>query len=265
VHAHPDDESINHGATMARYVSEGAQVTLVTCTRGEQGEVVVPALADLAGDALGDYRVGELATAMAALGVSDHRFLGDPHVLGRSAGAALAAVGTVYADSGMAYDQDGGVIPAPDSPPRAFTAAGVEEPATLLAVLIVQLRPQVLVGYEPGGGYGHPDHVQAHLVTMRAADLAAGAGWAVPKVYWAASPDQQVTTAVDATAFTAAKASALRAHATQLAVSPDGTFFAHSNGRREPIEGLELYRLVRGTPDGPRDDAGRETDLLAGT
>src|ERR671917_62758 len=84
VHAHPDDESINDGATMARYAADGAAVTLVTCTRGEQGEVIPAELAHLApasgegGEALGRWREGELAAAMAALGVTDHRFLGAP-------------------------------------------------------------------------------------------------------------------------------------------------------------------------------------------
>src|SRR5882757_4472262 len=81
VHAHPDDESINNGVTMAKYAAEGALVTLVTCTRGEEGEVIPPELAHLApdrDDVLGAYRVDELATAMAALGVTDHRFLGAP-------------------------------------------------------------------------------------------------------------------------------------------------------------------------------------------
>ena len=79
VHAHPDDEAINNGATMARYVAEGVQVTLLTCTLGEEGEVLVPDLAQLAADQadqLGGYRISELTAAMAALGVTDHRWLG---------------------------------------------------------------------------------------------------------------------------------------------------------------------------------------------
>src|ERR1700742_1446396 len=81
VHAHPDDEVINTGATMAMYADQGAAVTLVTCTLGEEGEILVPELAHLAADrddALGEYRIGELAAAMKALGVDDHRFLGGP-------------------------------------------------------------------------------------------------------------------------------------------------------------------------------------------
>ena len=213
VHAHPDDESINTGATMAKYVAEGVQVTLVTCTRGEQGEVIPASLAHLETDpeALGDHRVGELAAAMAHLGVTDHRFLGDPATPGRRAAEALAAGSTVYRDSGMAYAADGRVVPAVDPPPGAFALADLDETAQHLAAVIRQVRPQAVVTYEPGGGYGHPDHVQAHRVTMRAVELAAvdgpvvegraaegsvlegraveGSGWAVPRVYWVVMPD----------------------------------------------------------------------------
>jgi len=208
VHAHPDDESINNGATMAKYVAEGVQVTLVTCTRGEQGEVIPASLAYLETDpeALGDHRVGELAAAMAHLGVTDHRFLGDPATPGRRAAEALAAGSTVYRDSGMAYAADGRVVPALDPPPGAFALADLDETAQHLAAVIRQVRPQAVVTYEPGGGYGHPDHVQAHRVTMRAVELAAvagpvveglviegpaveGSGWSVPRVYWVVMPD----------------------------------------------------------------------------
>src|ERR1700759_4588798 len=81
VHAHPDDEVLNTGATMAMYAHQGVQITLVTCTLGEEGEILVPELADLAADrtdGLGRYRITELDAAMQALGVSDHRFLGGP-------------------------------------------------------------------------------------------------------------------------------------------------------------------------------------------
>ncbi len=202
VHAHPDDETINNGATMARYAHEGVAVTLVTCTRGEQGEVIPARLAHLAapvagsGDLLGDHRVGELAAAMRALGVMDHRFLGDPADPGRTAAQARAAGETVYRDSGMAYDRDGGVVPSPDPPEGAFALADAEPAAERLAEVIRAVRPQVVVAYEPGGGYGHPDHVQAHLVTMRGIELAAlpgpdGAdpGWNVAKVYWTVMPE----------------------------------------------------------------------------
>src|SRR5215218_1291999 len=102
VHAHPDDEAINNGATMAKYVAEGGQVTLVTCTLGEEGEVLVPDLVHMAADredTLGDHRIGELAAAMKELGVDDYRFLGGP---GR------------YRDSGMVYDESGSATAPPE-------------------------------------------------------------------------------------------------------------------------------------------------------
>jgi N-acetyl-1-D-myo-inositol-2-amino-2-deoxy-alpha-D-glucopyranoside deacetylase len=236
VHAHPDDETIGNGATMARYAAEGVGVTLVTCTRGEQGEVIPASLADLAprpgevGRALGRYREGELAAALAALGVRDHRFLGE------------------YVDSGMAYAPDGSVVPAPWSPPDAFALAPVDEVAGLLAAVMREVRPDAVVTYDPNGGYGHPDHVHAHRVTMRAAELAD-----VPRVFWTVREDQSPTVRVDASAYRAAKVAAMRAHATQLAVDEAGATFALSNGAVSPISGVELYRQVRGTPSAPAD------------
>lgn len=290
VHAHPDDESISTGATIARYAAEGAQVTLVTCTRGERGEVIPPALAALEGDgpALAAHRTGELAEAVRALGVTEHLFLG-------------ADAGVRYQDSGMAWGAGGQAVAAPDTGPEAFARADVDAAARHLARVLRQVRPQVVVGYEPDGGYGHPDHVQAHRVTMRAVDLAAapgdaGAPWQVAKVYEVVEPesvvretlrrtrpvnpftapdpdgplpsvvvpDAEVTTVVVADDYLPAKTQALRAHATQVALA-DG-FFALSNGVGRPLTGTEWFRLVRGVaaPDPARPD-GRESDLFAGT
>src|SRR3954447_25302407 len=157
VHAHPDDEAINNGATMARYVAEDVHVTLLTCTLGEEGEVLVPELAQLAADEadqLGGYRIGELAAACAALGVTDHRFLG---------GAGR------YRDSGM-------MGLATNEHPRAFWQADLDEAAGHLLEVIREVRPQVMITYDPNGFYGHPDHIQAHRVAMRAAELAGPEG-----------------------------------------------------------------------------------------
>ncbi|MPY53012.1 N-acetyl-1-D-myo-inositol-2-amino-2-deoxy-alpha-D-glucopyranoside deacetylase [Streptomyces acidicola] len=284
VHAHPDDESINNGATMAKYTAEGAQVTLVTCTRGEEGEVIPPHLAHLAPDrdnALGPYREGELAEAMKQLGVIDHRFLGGP---GR------------FHDSGMMGVEQ-------NDRESAFWAADVDEAAALLVEVIREVRPQVLVTYDPNGGYGHPDHIQTHRVAMRAADLAAGPGfrtdlgepWEIAKVYWNRVPrsvavegfarlrdalaepgrlpftkaaavidvpgvvdDWIVTTEIDGAAFAAAKAAAMRAHATQITVAEP--FFELSNELAQPLFSTEYYELVRGGHEG----GGRETDLFEG-
>jgi N-acetyl-1-D-myo-inositol-2-amino-2-deoxy-alpha-D-glucopyranoside deacetylase len=286
VHAHPDDETINNGATMARYVAEGAQVTLLTCTLGEEGEVLVPELAQLAADQadqLGGYRIWELRAAMDALGVTDVRFLGGP---GR------------YRDSGMMG------TPANDGP-RAFWRADLDEAAAHAVAVVREVRPQVVVTYDEQGGYGHPDHIQAHRVAMRAVEAAAdpayrpdlGAPWAVAKVYWNAMPrsvvragieamaalgeaspfdglgdidevpfvvpDDVVTCAVDGGAYAARKDAAMRAHPTQITV--DGPFFALSNNLGMEVMAVEHYRLVRGER-GPAGAAsnGWEDDLFAG-
>ncbi|MET8509473.1 N-acetyl-1-D-myo-inositol-2-amino-2-deoxy-alpha-D-glucopyranoside deacetylase [Streptomyces sp. NPDC004787] len=294
VHAHPDDESINNGATMARYAAEGALVTLVTCTLGEEGEVIPPELAHLAPDRedrLGPFRVGELAAAMKELGVTDHRFLGGP---GR------------FRDSGM--------MGAEQNRRRgAFWSTPVDEAAPYLVEVIRETRPQVLVTYDPDGGYGHPDHIQAHRVAMRAAELAAdpgyrpdlGAAHAVAKIYWNRVPrpvaeagfarlaaegsvfpadavigdvpgvveEDRVTAEIAGgeldggtdgsaagTSYAARKRAAMAAHATQVAV--DGPFFALSNNLAQPIFTTEYYELVHGTPGAPAGT--RETDLFAG-
>ncbi|UFR02524.1 N-acetyl-1-D-myo-inositol-2-amino-2-deoxy-alpha-D-glucopyranoside deacetylase [Streptomyces sp. Go40/10] len=268
VHAHPDDESINNGATMARYAAEGAQVTLVTCTLGERGEVIPPELRHLTGPALGAHRRGELAAAAAALGVRDVRLLG---------GAGR------YGDSGMMGLAD-------NDDPGCFWQADLDEAAGLLAEVILEVRPQVLVTYDDHGGYGHPDHIQAHRVAMRAVDLAAERGHRIAKVYWNRVPrsvaeaafarlqdelpalpfdksadlddvpgvvdDERITTAVDGTAHAAAKAAAMRAHATQIEVAEP--YFALSNALAQPLFTIEYYELVRGP--GQRG----ETDLFAG-
>ena len=137
VHAHPDDESIETGATMAKYAAQGAQVTLVTCTLGELGEIIPPDLAHLAWDRenkLGQHRIGELAAACAALGVTDHRFLG---------GAGR------WHDSGMmgtpSNDWDG-----------VFWRADVDEAARALLDIITEVRPQVLVPTTTTGSTGIP-------------------------------------------------------------------------------------------------------------
>ncbi|GAA4902223.1 N-acetyl-1-D-myo-inositol-2-amino-2-deoxy-alpha-D-glucopyranoside deacetylase [Streptomyces coeruleoprunus] len=282
VHAHPDDESINNGATMAKYAAEGAHVTLVTCTQGEEGEVIPAGLAHLApdrDDRLGPHRVGELAAAMKELGVTDHRFLGGP---GR------------FRDSGMM-----GV--AQNQRPGSFWSTPVDDAASPLVEIIRSVRPQVLVTYDPDGGYGHPDHIQAHRVAMRAADLAAdpghraelGAPHTIAKIYWNRVPrtvaesgfaalraatgltfpgiadirdvpgvvdDELITAEIDGTEYADRKAAAMRAHVTQIVVQDE--FFALSNDLGQPIFVREYYQLVRGASGAPAGE--RERDLFAG-
>lgn len=291
VHAHPDDETINNGVTMARYVSEGAHVTLVTCTLGEEGEVLVPELIHLAADQtdqLGRHRISELAAAMKELGVTDHRFLGEP---GK------------YRDTGMIYDESGNAAVPLETRPDSFWQADLLAAANDLVPVIREIRPQVLVAYDEYGGYGHPDHIQAHRVAMYAAALAAapsyredlGESWDIAKIYWNAipesvlreslrrlraagdnttfegmdpdgplgrwvTPDSLITCVIDGEGFLDRKWSAMKAHATQITL--DGPFFALSNNSGNEIWGSESYRLVKGTP--VADDDGLEHDLFAG-
>ena len=274
VHAHPDDETINNGATMAMYAALGADLTLVTCTRGEEGEVLVPELAHFAAhetDQLGEHRVVELAEAMKALGITDHRFLGD---------------GTIkFRDSGMMGTE-------PNNRSDCFWQADLDSAAKLLVKIIHEVKPHILITYDEIGGYGHPDHIQAHRVAMRAAELATD--WEIPKIYWNATPksvlaqgiaamkevgssffgaenvddlpfakaDELVTAAVDANDYVDAKMAAMAAHATQIEL--DGPFFALSNQLGLQVWGHEFYSLVKGVAHEPFNSDGRETDLFAG-
>ncbi|HEV2781926.1 MAG TPA: N-acetyl-1-D-myo-inositol-2-amino-2-deoxy-alpha-D-glucopyranoside deacetylase [Actinophytocola sp.] len=269
VHAHPDDESLLTGGTIARYAAAGVHVTLVTCTLGEEGEIIPDFLRQLApdqADQLGGYRVGELRAACAALGVSDHRFLGG---IGR------------WRDSGMAG------TPANDHP-RAFIGGDPDEQAKLLADILAEVRPQVVVSYGPDGGYGHPDHVRAHRLTMAATATVSE----VDRVFYAvtskraiesgvaalaeladlpfrlpkpgelpATDDAEITTAVSIADVLPAKLGALRAHATQVSVwqgEAGERCYALSNGIAQPIATEEYYVLARGPADGA------ETDLFGG-
>jgi N-acetyl-1-D-myo-inositol-2-amino-2-deoxy-alpha-D-glucopyranoside deacetylase len=266
VHAHPDDESLWTGGTIARYAAAGVQVTLVTCTLGEEGEVIPESLRSLAADEadqLGGYRIGELRAACAALGVSDHRWLGG---VGR------------WRDSGMA-----GV--AANGHPRAFANNDLAEQAGALAEVIADVRPQVVVTYGPDGGYGHPDHIRAHEVTMAACD-------SVDRVFFAVTSrratdegvaelaaladlpfrlpepgelpvtdDTLIDTVIDTSEVLSVKMRAMAAHPTQITVWHGGEgerAYAVSNGIAQPIPPAEFYRLGRGPGDGA------ETDLFGG-
>lgn len=276
VHAHPDDETINNGVTMAKYAALGAQVTLVTCTRGEEGEVLVNELANLASDKndkLGEHREIELKDAMDELGIKDYRFLGAPSKKWRDSGM----MGTPTNDRG-----------------DVFWQADLDEASNELVKIILEIKPQVLITYDEFGGYGHPDHIKAHRVAMRAAELAANQGWQVNKIYWNtmprsviqmgiekmkevgsdffgaesaddlpfAKPDELVSTVVNAPEYVPAKLAAMKAHATQISV--DGPFFALSNNLGLSVWGDEYYTLVKGEKAAPFDANGRELDIFAG-
>ena len=287
MHAHPDDETINNGATMAGYRAQGAAVTLITCTRGEEGEVLVPALSHHASsreNTLGTHREGELAAAMQELGVSDFHFLGAPD--------------HQYRDSGMKGT-------SPNENVDCFWRADLDEAAGRLVEIIRDRKPQVLISYDEYGGYGHPDHIKAHQIAMRAVELAADSNfgnsqpWEVSKIYWSAIPrsalhgsltssnifmkafikffnyvpskwlalpfvkaDDVVTSKFDGEKFLSQKLAALRAHETQLIVH--GDLFVFSKRLATRVSGTEFYIRVKGEAGGPYDQSGRETDLFAG-
>src|SRR3954454_21595716 len=254
---------------MAKYGAEGAHVTLVTCTLGEEGEVLVPELEHLSAqkdDRLGEHPMNELADAMKALGVDDHRFLG-----------------------GTGRGRDSGMMGLPTNDrPDCFWQADLEQAVGELVAVMREVRPQAVVTYNEVGGYGHPDHIQAHRVTLAAFDAAgdpgrfpdAGEPWQPSKLYYTAlpasclrqgfdalkemgeeapfgvtspdelsfgDPDETVTTRIDARDHLEAKVEAMRAHATQMQV--DGLFFTLSNNAVHRVFGCQFFRLTRsGTP-----------------
>jgi N-acetyl-1-D-myo-inositol-2-amino-2-deoxy-alpha-D-glucopyranoside deacetylase len=290
VHAHPDDETIGTGGAMARAVAAGRRVVLVTCTRGELGEIVVPDMdTDDNHRRLGEIRAGELERAMGALGVTEWENLG-------------------YRDSGM-MGTDG------NHDPRSFWKADLDEAAGRLVWLIRRYRPDVVTTYNEFGGYGHPDHIRTHDVAVRAFDRAGDPGWypeqldgtgvepwAPAKLYeqaisasvrqkmaermrelgqrswweppedatpeqvaefeaFAAKllvPDESITTRIDVADALDAKWAALREHVTQI--GPDNPFMALGvEGWREL--GAEETFIRR---ESRVDAALPETDLFAG-
>ncbi len=269
VHAHPDDETINNGATMALYADLGAHITLVTCTRGEEGEILLPGLSHLASnqdDQLGAHREIELKAAMKALGINDYRFL--------------------------AHYRDSGMMGAPQNDrPDVFWQVDVDVAAAQLVHIIDEVKPHILITYDEIGGYGHPDHIQAHRVAMRASELST---WQIQKIYWNTIPksviatgmaamkeigsdffgtdniddvpfakdDSFVTTLIDGNDYVDQKMLAMKAHETQIAL--DGPFFALSNNLGLQVWGHEYYTLMKGIKAAPFDEHGRESDLTSG-
>ncbi|AGP31173.1 N-acetyl-1-D-myo-inositol-2-amino-2-deoxy-alpha-D-glucopyranoside deacetylase [Corynebacterium terpenotabidum] len=282
VHAHPDDESLWTGLALTQWARRGADVTVVTCTLGEEGEVIGEKYQALIADRsglLGGYRIAELQRALAALGVNVDDLTGcaRPRFLGGVA---------TWRDSGMA-----GTPPAAD--PRAFVRSG-DAAVDALVDEIERYRPHVLVTYGPDGGYGHPDHIRAHEVTHSAvAAQVAGRRWVPARIWWcvtetevldaglaelrragdppagwrwpepgelASVPARQVDARVVGTAADlAAKQAAMSAHATQLWVADGRTYdviadprtgadgapvpFCLSNLITQPLVGTESYTL----------------------
>jgi N-acetyl-1-D-myo-inositol-2-amino-2-deoxy-alpha-D-glucopyranoside deacetylase len=278
VHAHPDDETLTTGLAIADAVRAGRSAHVLTCTLGEQGEVIPPDLQHLDADhedVLGPYRREELRRAMAALG-ADHEVLGEDPAAGRL---------SRYRDSGMA-----GTPSAAD--PRAFVNADLAEAAGLVAEVVRRVRPAAVVTYDEHGGYLHPDHVQTHRVTCAAVArlpederppvyaVLVPASWAREDRLWLAGhlpadcrwtlpdPDGEyppgvvedalVTHEVADPSLAAVQTSALAHHATQVTVR--GEVYALSNdiaARLPGREGFALLDPITGRLAGPPLEPGR--------
>ncbi|WP_436787613.1 mycothiol conjugate amidase Mca [Yinghuangia sp. YIM S10712] len=271
VHAHPDDESSKGAATMARYVREGADVLVVTCTGGERGSVLNP---KLQGDPeieanIHEIRRKEMDTARAILGV-EQAWLG-------------------FVDSGLPEGD-----PLPPLPDGCFAVQPVEKAAEPLVRLMRDFRPHVVTTYDENGGYPHPDHIQTHKVTVAAFDAAgdpdayreAGAPWQPLKLYynqgisrvrvqalhdamvardlespygewlerWGDRDERDITTRVPCAEYFPLRDQALIAHATQ--VDPDGFWFRVPLAVQQEVWPTEDYELVRSLVDTdlPEDD-----------
>jgi len=284
VHAHPDDESSKGAASTAMYVSQGAEVMVVTCTGGERGDILNKALhddpavvADLAG-----VRRREMEKAAEILGVQ-HRWLG-------------------FMDSGLPEPDENGVTPA--LPDDCFALVPVEVSGEPLIKLIREFKPHVITTYDENGGYPHPDHIQTHVITMYAVDAAAdpdvrpetGEPWLTAKVYyqlgfhklrlialheaaleetgsspfaewleeWEDRPEDQgrLTTQVACPEWFEVRELALKAHATQ--VDPEGDWFGISLETQSRVWPTEDFQLVRTHVEIEADELGIERDLFAG-
>lgn len=279
VHAHPDDESSKGAASMARYVAEGVEVLVVSCTGGERGDVLNPRLkenAQLKRD-MGEYRRHEMAEAARILGVQ-HRWLG-------------------YVDSGLPEGD-----PLPPLPDGCFALEPVHVAAEALVRLVRRFKPHVMTTYDENGGYPHPDHIMCHKVSVAAFDAAGDPGaypgegepWEPLKLYyntmsrgrilaihehllrergespytewmkrWEEREERPVTTRVPVADFFAQRDAALLAHATQI--DPDGFWFAAGRdleARLWPTEDFELARSRVALP--ARADGDVEDDLFTG-
>lgn len=269
VHAHPDDETLSTGITLASYAAAGHDVHVLTCTLGEEGEVIPPDLAHLEGapgDPLGPYRLGELRSALTVLGVTGH-LLAPPTAPDRP----------FYRDSGMAGSAAAGH-------PRAFAGAPLQQVAQRVGAVLDTLRPDVVITYDARGGYEHPDHIRCHdavVAALRAVPAstrphlyvrytpvsweradrrwlgrAQAAGrlpqeWIVPDAAAANAPsvvpDALVTHTVIDPGVVEVQAAALRAHTTQVIVASGA--WALSNlvaGRMSGREGFAKVDVATG-------------------
>lgn len=239
VHAHPDDETITTGGTLAALAEAGREPLLVTLTRGEQGEVVAgPLEALVAAHGLAVARQNELRTALSMLGVERHVFLGVPPA------RAEGLDPTIYEDSGMEWQEDGRAGASPNASDDALTKVAAVESLMDLFAAANDSGAGAIVSYDDGGGYGHPDHVHAHRLARSVAQALELPFWEI-----VSDPDPQPADAPastiehhDITPWLDRKVAALRAHATQLSV--DGNDIVHVGGQRQPIGTSEQFRLL---------------------
>ncbi|MFV0407610.1 MAG: mycothiol conjugate amidase Mca [Propioniciclava sp.] len=283
VHAHPDDESSKGAATMARYVAEGVEVLVVTCTGGERGDILNPGMDTPENwENIAPLRRAEMAHAREILGI-EQAWLG-------------------FVDSGLPEGD-----PLPPLPEGCFAVAELEEPVGRLVAILRAFRPHVVTTYDETGGYPHPDHIRTHEVTMAAIDAANDPGswpehgdpWAVLKVYyhmtfhrqrmvaldqamhehglespyaerlaqWPEDPTQaeRLTTCVPCGDYYPVRDDALRAHATQI--DPHGFWFAVPLAIQQKVWPTEDYQLARSRVETqvPEDDlfAGIDTHQTA--
>ncbi|GHJ56569.1 mycothiol conjugate amidase Mca [Micromonospora chersina] len=276
VHAHPDDESSKGAATMAKYVAEGVDVLVVTCTGGERGSVLNPKMdrPDVWAN-IGDIRRAEMDAARAILGI-EQAWLG-------------------FVDSGLPEGD-----PLPPLPEGCFALEEVDVAAAPLVRLMRQFRPHVVTTYDEEGGYPHPDHIMTHKVTVAAFEAAGdpdhhpelGEPWQPLKLYydvgfsrakilslheamlaaglespygewmkrWEDRPDkgERITTRVECAEYFPVRDDALRAHATQI--DPDGFWFQVPMDLQQRAWPTEDFQLARSMVDSPLP----ESDLFAG-
>lgn len=240
VHAHPDDESITTGGTIAGLAEAGREPLLVTLTRGEQGEVVPgPMQALVQAHGLAVVRQNELKTAITMLGLERHAFLGvEP---ARAEGLSP----TIYEDSGMAWGEDGRATAAPEVGGDALTKVPAIEPLNDLLAAAYLAGAQAIVSYDDGGGYGHPDHVFAHRAAR-----AVAASLEIP--FWQIVSGEH-REAHDVTPWLERKLAALRSYNTQLVIEPSGSTggagasgfdIVHVGGQREPVAVIEAFERL---------------------
>ncbi|MFW0110573.1 PIG-L family deacetylase [Rothia sp. P13129] len=247
VHAHPDDESTSTGATMGFLADSGAQVDLVTMTRGELGEVIPSELKYLevgqqqctdGGQALGEYRSGELREAIQSLGVHEHLFLGE----GVSAGKDTPSV---FYDSGMVWGANGRPEANPQASSGCLTKTSLDVQVQALMRVIKHYRPHVVVTYDAGGGYGHPDHVRTHEVSLEAVKNLEDTPDA-PCLLWGlegdySSEDNRIQAVIEGSLVR--KREAMAAHRTQVIITAEDSY-QFSNLVTQKISARETYRLV---------------------